>query len=297
MKCYSALLLVSLGFPLMGINDGCDGGTEPVDWNPPGTDFSQVGAYPVSVSEANLAAPSGCTLDYILYTPQGAPSAPLIVLSHGFQRNNSVMVDLGTHLASWGFRTVTPNLCHSTPVDNLPAQDADDMIALAASLGAREVIYMGHSAGGMRSVLAGDKDPAAVLYHGLDMVDAGDLALSAAPGYPLTAYGSLGEPSACNANNNGIPFYEGAPGAVALRVVEADHCDFESPTDVLCTGFCQGANDQFDDGTIHQAIFGLATSYVMWQVFEDDAAANWWVPGGETFTYLTDLGLVEAIVL
>ena len=291
---YFVPLLLSVGLP--GLNDGCGDDPEPTPWEVPGVDYSAPGLFAIASHSGELDAPSGCTLPYTSYHPEGGSVGPLVVLSHGFQRNSSNMTDLAQHLASWGFHVVTPDLCHSTAVDNDPTGDANDLIALAASLGAEEVAYLGHSAGGMRSVLAGEIDPNAMFYHGLDMVDAGDLALNTAPTYPLPAAGSLGEPSSCNANSNGIAFYEAAPAAIALKVTEADHCDFEGPTDALCTSFCAGTNALFDEATIRKAIVGLATSYVLWQSGVDASAAGWWSPEGEAFGYLTTIGLVTPVV-
>lgn len=294
-RCFvsvSALLMVGL----YGNDSGCEGEPETTPWGVPGVDYSEPGPLGVSTSSDTLAAPSGCDLSYKEYLPAGQTVGPLIVLSHGFQRNSGHMADLGEHLASWGFHVVTPDLCHSTPTNNDPQGDASDIIALAASLGADKVGYLGHSAGGMRSVLAANVDPNATIYYGLDMVDLKNIALDTAPTYPIFAGGLLGEPSACNTDNNGLPFYESAPQAIAFRVTEADHCDFESPTDGLCTSFCAGTNDRFDETTIHNAIFGLTTSYLLWRTGSDPNAAEWWLSRGETYLHLVEIGLIEQLV-
>lgn len=267
------------------------------EWAPPGTDLAAPGPSGETTTALSLAAPSGCTLAYTRHAPtQPAGGAPLIVLSHGFQRSQAQMQDLATHLASWGFTVVTPDLCHSTPLDNDIPGDAADMQALAAAEGGVRVIYMGHSAGGMRSIVAGAEDPATVAVVGLDAVDALDYALEAAPSLAAPLMGIVGESSSCNAANNGIPVYEAAPDALAMRVTEADHCDFESPTDALCTSFCQGSNASFDDATIAQAIWGLATAAALWRGGVSEEGAAWWQASGADYQYLLDAGLVSPLV-
>lgn len=285
--CFIALPLIA--------QDSC-GGPPEVDWTPPGTDFAAPGPLDVTAAPGSLAAPSGCTLDYTLYQPAGARPRTWVVLSHGFQRSQEQMSDLAGHLASWGLGVATPDLCHSTPLDNDIPGDVDDLLALTDALGTSRVLYMGHSAGGMRSILAGVADPRALAVVGLDAVDALDYALDAAPALTIPLHGIVGEGSSCNADNNGIPIYEAAPDALAYRVTEADHCDFEGPTDALCTAFCQGSNAQFTEGTIHNGVVGLATSAALWRADLDASGAGWWRPGAATNQWLQDIGLVSPLV-
>lgn len=285
-----AIALLSTG--LMGVQECGDTPTTPA-WEVPGTDYAADGPWGVSSSAGAIEASSGCTLDYTRYVPADGARGPLVVLAHGFQRNQTHMAELAAHLATWGFEVVTPNLCHSVPGNNSPMGDAGDMNDLAEAMGADSVIYMGHSAGGLRSVLAGDLDPQTVAIVGLDAVDVNDIALDAAPGVSVPVQALVGEPSSCNADNNFIPVYQATPDVTALRVTGADHCDFEGPTDALCTSFCQNDAAPFDDGTLRNTIWGLATSAALWQGGVEPAAQGWWEEAGAPYQWLSELGVVS----
>ena len=77
-----------------------------------------------------------------------------------------------------------------------------------------------------------------------------------------------------------------------LRVTEADHCDFESDTDVLCTAFCQGSNNQFDDDEIHSTILGLSTAALLDMSGQSQAGNAWWSAGGEYYAELNSRGII-----
>ena len=277
-------------------DSGLDTPREPLSNLAAMLDYAAQGPAAVTSDGRSMAAPSGCTLAYTRFDPDRPASDALIVLSHGFQRDQTHMAELAAHLASWGFAVVTPDLCHATPVDNDWDGDAADLVALAGAEGGGRVIYMGHSAGGMRSMLAGAEDPRAALVVGLDLVDAADAALTAAGETRIPVHGIVGEPSSCNANSNGIPVYDADTDAVAFRVTGADHCDFEGPTDSLCTAFCEGRDAPFDEGSVRSAIWGLATSAVLWRVSGEAAAAEWWAFGGDVRGWLEATGLTAPLV-
>ncbi|MEQ1569749.1 MAG: hypothetical protein ABMA64_29205, partial [Myxococcota bacterium] len=221
-----------------------------------------------------------------------ATTDAVVILAHGFSRSEAQMVDLAAHVASWGIPVATQSMCHATPFDNDPDTDAAALVALADQVGAGRRIYLGHSAGGLRSVLAAAADPTAIGVLGLDLVDAANEALDAAPTLAVPLYGLQGEPSSCNADGNGWAVVDAAATSVALGVVDADHCDFESPTNALCTTFCSAAGDTFGDPEIHDVIFGLATAFVVWQSGVEPAAEGWWDPQGDGYKVLVASGAV-----
>ncbi len=259
----------------------------------PPLDLAAAGPHAVS-SSTGMYTPGGlCFMDYTVFEPVGAPAAPAVLLAHGFQRYAGVMEGLGEHFASWGLTTVTMDLCHATILDTDPPADAALLVELRGELGLGQVIYAGQSAGGLRSVLAAAQDPDAVAVLGLDLVDGDDLGLDAAPALAVPLYGLAGEPSSCNADGNGLGVYGAAPDAALLRITEADHCDFEDPTDWLCTVLCEGSNAQFSDDEIHATVRALATAYLRWQAGLDPAGEDWWTPGDPVHDALLASGAVS----
>ncbi|RME53793.1 MAG: alpha/beta fold hydrolase [Deltaproteobacteria bacterium] len=283
------LLLFGLG----GEGSLC-GPSDPTAWEVPGTDYADMGSFEVVEDAGVFAAPSGCTLPYTRYRPMGGEDSPLVLLTHGFQRGEAQMQGLARHLAGWGLDVVTPDLCHASAQDHDVAADVSDMTALADAMRAgRGVVYAGHSAGGLRSLLAGRDDEDAIAVFGLDLVDGDGLALAAAPELDIPLYGVAGEPSACNEDGNGEAVYQAAPEGLLLGVTEADHCDFEDPTDRLCTAVCASRNETFSDDTIRNAIRGLFTAFLLWRGGLDPEGAAWWTPEGEAYQWLIAQGLIE----
>jgi dienelactone hydrolase len=219
----------------------------------------------------------------------------LVVLAHGFVRTQSNMAGWADHLASWGVEVATPDLCHSSFSDADHAANAEEMIALAAALGGNEVIYAGQSAGGLSALIAAADDPNAIAAVGLDATDSSDLGVQRVTEASVPFYGLVGEPSTCNAESNGVAIYEAAPDATAVRVTEADHCDFEDVTDVLCTAICPGTNAQYSDEAIHDAILGLLTAAVLEGASGGDGLTRWWLPGGEDYEALTSTGAIAPL--
>jgi len=130
---------------------------------------------------------------------------------------------------------------------------------------------------------------------GLDLVDAADAALESAPLLQVPLHGIFGEPYSCNSNGNGVPVVAAAASNGALRVTEADHCDFEWPTDVLCTALCNRANDRFDAETVRTLIRSLTTAYVLWQSGLDLAGERFWSPGSSPYDDLLAEGAVSRL--
>ena len=169
------------------------------------------------------------------------------------------------------------------------------MAALASSLGG-SAILAGQSAGGLSSIIgaAGSSDVIGVL--GLDATDGGfNDNSSYASSLTVPVVGLAGEPSSCNSNNNGVSLYQTAPNSITIRVTEADHCDFESPTDGLCTSFCDGTNSQFSNAEIQQSILGLTTAALMWISTQNSDATDWLIPGGSMYDSMIASGQIQGL--
>ncbi|MEZ4237256.1 MAG: alpha/beta hydrolase [Myxococcota bacterium] len=259
--------------------------------DPLAPDYRPAGPYVVDRADARFTPSAGCTTDTRTFRPQGVATDTLLVLAHGFSRNQDAVADLAEHLASWGLPVATMDLCHSTPLDNDPLQDGADLVALADELGAGDRLYAGHSAGGLRSVLAATLDPAVISVLGLDLVDLDELALDAAPSLSVPVGGVLGDPYSCNDSGNGLPVYGAAPDAQAIWVHEADHCDFEWPTGALCTAFCSQPSTT-PEARIQDTIHVLATAWALWRTGLDPAGARWWTVGEPPLDALVSSGAV-----
>lgn len=245
----------------------------------PASAFAEPGPYAVTVGGGAQIPGASCRTSWVSYVPDGAGGDVTVILAHGFSRDQGAVADLAAHVASWGVPVATLDLCHSTPIDNDADADAADMIALADAVGAAQRLYIGHSAGGLRSLLAAERDPAAIAMLGLDLVDAFDIALDAAPNVAVPVNGLVGEPSTCNTDNNGLPVYAAVPDARVVRVIDADHCDFEWPTNALCTLFCDQPGDTFDDDAIRPLIHGMTAAFAAWRAGADPTGRAWWTAG------------------
>lgn len=243
------------------------------------TDLRQAGPYAVN-SEA-LTWSLSCEAETTRHWPAGVSEPPVVLLSHGFARSKENMAEIAEHLASWGLEVYTPDLCAFSD----HAANGADLAAAAATLG-RPVVYMGYSAGGLASVLAGAQDSSAVGVVGLDPVD--NDGAGAAAGLTLPSLGLFGEPRACNAESNGLAMFPRQ-----LIATGADHCDFEGPTDGVCEVFCDGA-EASDDPERRAAIRALATAAGLGLHGDDALLAAWWSPEGEWGSQLVAAGLLRA---
>ena len=134
--------------------------------------FSELGPYDVEVLYGDTSISEDASMQYTLYKPFNAPEVPHIILSHGFLDDQSSMTGFANHYASWGIKVVTMNLLHSSLISNDPFQDAEDLIGLSNQIGGENaVIYVGHSSGGMRSIIGATEDSSALAVLGLDLVD------------------------------------------------------------------------------------------------------------------------------
>lgn len=263
--------------------------TEPAPQDAP--DFREPGPLEVLVQQQTVQ--TSCGMATRVARPDGAAPTALVILAHGFARSRAQVEGWADHWASWGLAVATPSLCHASFFDTDHVQNGVDLAALAEQLApGSPVIYAGHSAGALAAWLASTQDPDAIGHVGLDLTDADDLALDAAPSLPVPSWGLLGEAEVCNADGNGASAYGAAPEALAVRIVGADHCDFESPTDWGCETFC--ANGTGDDALVRDVVLALSTAAVVGAA-GDASALDWWTPGTRWSDLLLDAGAIQPL--
>ncbi len=245
-------------------------------------------------AEDGSTALASCTMAWTRYVPEGVEPEGRVVLAHGFLRSRAQLDGYGQRMASWGLEVVAVDLCHASLLDTDHEQNGLDLAELAATLPPLPTVYGGHSAGGLAAWVAGATDPGADGVLGLDPVDDGGLAAEVAGGLAAPFGGLFGEPSDCNAQGNGRALVD-LSGGTGFAVTEADHCDFEQPTDSLCTLVCPGTNERFDDAAIAEAVLALATAFALEATGVDPDAAAWWTEGGEPLDELLAEGRLSAL--
>ena len=282
-----------------GVDDGADTddlmdtdtdatAADPVDYRATGESVVTSATHSINVSDQ-------CEMEVTIYTPDGGGSGPLVILAHGFARGQTHMAGWANHYASWGLEVATPTLCHASVIDVDHEANGEDLVALNDVIGHGPVIYAGHSAGGLAAVVAAALDSDAVAVVGLDTTDSEELGLGLAGSVSVPMYGVVGEPYDCNAEGSGIAIYGASSDAVALRVSEADHCDFENETDWLCTSFCNVTNNTYSDADIYKAIVGLSTAAITGAAGLGDGVTEWWLAGGHYYDQLLSGGSIEVL--
>jgi hypothetical protein len=156
---------------------------------------------------------------------------------------------VGRALASAGVLTVIPDLPNVLDLWG----NGSVFIELVAKLesGALDlppvarssILLIGTSAGGLATVYAGSKLPGIAGWIGLDPVDRTGTGIYAASKLDAPAIVLLGDASACNLFGSGSSLARAVPHLVRSTTIEgASHCDFESPTNRLCTAVCGGSS-------------------------------------------------------
>ena len=265
--------------------------------------YSILGPFDVDSGSNVITTSDSSQMDYSIYFPVNYQSEVVVLLVHGFSRDQSVMAGFAEHFASWGIKTITMNLLHSSIVDNDPILDALDINILADQIGqGLPIVYLGHSSGGMRSVLAASQNSNAIAVLGLDLVDAlypgSDnqyYALSLVANMMIPVWGMFGESSTCNANSNGLNVFQDAVQGNAVIVTEADHCDFELPTNFLCSFLCGQDNYIFSDDDIEKVVLNLSTSFILDIVNFSDLNIQLWEPGNNYYDSLVTVGALQQI--
>jgi dienelactone hydrolase len=188
----------------------------------------------------------------------GGPFSGL-VLGHGFARARAQHANNGVFLASHGFVVVTVDFPNpfspdfdawvaqiGAALDWLEAQNADPVSRFYQQIAVDRLGALGHSAGGMATWVAAGQDSRIRAIMPLDPVpaDGADLAtLGAAIAVPSGWTGAPG--TSCNAGASYTQLYPlVAAGHKAQYIVSnATHCDFEDPSNFLCTLTCGGTSD------------------------------------------------------
>jgi len=235
------------------------------------TDFSQPGPYEIS-GESKSANVTNCpNMNYDVYFPTEVINPPSVILGHGFARGPDSMVGWANHLSSWGVEVILPTLCHYNVFAGVDHEmNGRNMTELINIHGSTDVVYAGHSAGGLAAVIAASIDLNALGVLGLDTTDTQDI-----PGIPdllgqqyagnmvSPGFSIMGEPSSCNAENNGLALFRIMDGYQAIKITDADHCDFENPTDWICESQCENQNQNYSDEEIRSTITLFGTAAIM----------------------------------
>jgi hypothetical protein len=259
------------------------------------TDYSQSGTY-TTTSSTQTASLSNCDspMNYTSVV-SSSNSDTTAVIAHGFFRSSANMIQWAEHLGTWGINALVVDMCHFADHQKNGLAIAE----LVGSLGIDSPLFVGFSAGGLASLVAASSaNPQGVL--ALDPVE--DMNGTGSTIYGQvngTVLGLIGEPSECNSQNNSIGLLQGVQATHTLRVVDADHCDFEAPTDDICQngvlgfGACGNTQAAFSDDQIRSTIRGLGTAGLMWMSGMDNSAASWWT--GADYTNLANQGYVSPV--
>tara|TARA_A100001035_G_C27749856_1_gene485879 strand:+ start:269 stop:1429 length:1161 start_codon:yes stop_codon:yes gene_type:complete len=267
--------------------------------------YSDNGPHEVVTSIDNFTLTSGQSIEYTFYKPAEINHTTQVTLVHAFSRNMNSYHELAEHYASWGLGVITMNLLHSSIFDNDPLQDAIDLRELSNNFSdGRPTIYVGHSAGAMRAIVAAAEDTNAIAILGLDLTDGayedlgGEfLGLMHANMLSIPIWGMLGESSNCNAYGNGLNVYLEAENGNAISISEADHCDFEFPTNFVCTLLCQEENEIYTESGIKSIILNLSTSFLLYHNENMTDLNLFWTPGNYYYDDLIDQGAIEQMTL
>ncbi len=196
----------------------------------------------------------GRTLSFDLYVPVTSKPCPIVTLAHGFARSRVMMRDWGKLLASRGYVAAAPDLPGADHPGNgkllsallewlvTESQKAGSPLAGRVDPARRGVV--GHSAGGLASLLAATTDSTIDVVVGLDPVDVGDQGKKAVPALKVPVTVLRATPGTCNDSGNAQALYAALTGpALSLEVKAATHCDPEWPSDPFCSLLCGASDD------------------------------------------------------
>jgi dienelactone hydrolase len=208
-------------------------------------------AMPVPAQHASAASRTetmeldGRSVAVDVYPSIEAASVGVAIVAHGFARARVRHRDLARALAAAGVTAVVPDLPHV--MDHWGNGDAIVELARTIEHGAlgmppierSRIVLVGTSAGGLASVLAAAKLPGIAGWVGLDPVDRTGTGKRAASKLESPAVVLLAEPSGCNLFGSGRSIAHAAPHLLRAELLRgASHCDFESPTNKLCSVMC-----------------------------------------------------------
>jgi dienelactone hydrolase len=217
----------------------------------------------ITVLRSRVASVSGCDNHYTVYRMKSAAPTPLVMIVPGFMRDQDRMRGWAQAFAQRGFVAATMDFCRPTAFDGRHADNARDMIAAREAQGAGEVVYVGHSAGGLAALLAAIEDRAARGMVLLDPVDFAGLGRDAASRTRVPGIALLAAPGTCNLRNNMQRALERMPTVATTPIEIATHCDFEWPPDGLCRAVCDyGGPEREQRIAAEQRIRDLAIGFV-----------------------------------
>lgn len=259
------------------------------------SDLDQAGPYTASSTSESISLSSCDSPMSYTHVVTSESNAPTVIIAHGFLRNSTNMVDWGGHLGSWGFNALVIEMCHFADHQ----QNGMAIAELSSNLGLTDVLYLGFSAGGLASlVAAANSNPLGVMT--LDPVDDFSSTGSTLGGQiSSTVLGLIGEPSDCNSQNNSIGLLQTVGADHVFRVTDADHCDFEAPTDDLCEngvlgfGACGNASASISDDSIRSTIRAMATAGLLWMSGENANGEDWWT--GSNSQSMQSQGLISPL--
>jgi len=234
------LLLLAL-FPTLLAGCSSDNGHDHDQHDLPGPRFSK---------ETEKLKLAGDKVEVDFFIPKTSRPAPLVVVAHGFARGRKNFEGWGQRLAAAGYFAAIPDLPSNTD-HRQNGHAIDDLIQLLSAnppekirtsrIETSRVAVVGHSAGGLATLLAASKNRRIILWIGLDPVDSGDIGVKAADDRSFAALALLAEPSRCNQRQNIKGLQEHLRGPWLMAKVEgAHHCDPEDPSDKWCTFTCGG---------------------------------------------------------
>jgi len=209
------------------------------------------GRFSKVTEKLNLA---GDHVEEDFFLPKTSRPAPLVVVAHGFARGRKNFEGWGPRLAAAGYFAAIPDLPSSTD-HRQNGHAIEELIQLLATnppeklrstpIETGRVAVVGHSAGGLATLLAASKDRRIILWVGLDPVDSGDIGAKAADDRIFTSFVLRAEPSRCSQRENisGLEHHLRGPWLIA-KIDDASHCDPEDPTDKWCTFTCGGGYSQ-----------------------------------------------------
>ncbi len=253
-------------------------------------DFSQPGKESVSSKEKEFAGAS-CNMKYDIYTPVNKINAPSIIISHGFARSKKQFANTAAHLSSYGFTVYAPNACSVTDHQKV----GEDLAKLAEFIGGK-IVFVGHSAGGLRSLIAGSIYSQTSAVFGLDLVDKDEAGVKVASNFNKPLYGVFGEPSSCNSESNGTAVYQAAIDSRLIKIVDANHCSFENPSDNICLSMCKNEPSGFSEEILTKRILGFTTAFILWHSAINEKGEEYWNEFGSIYNEMLDSGAIVPVL-
>lgn len=200
-------------------------------------------AAPTPPPKALTLTLSGRPVRVDLYAPAAGGDRDAIILVHGFMRTRASLAGHAAALAEAGYLALASDLPYAVSArDN--GEALADLVALlrAGALGppAERVVLAGFSAGALAALFAAVDTPDLAGYIALDPIDFPEHeGLSAARRLSVPAVLLHGPPGVCNVFRVAAPWAAAMPALQGEQLIgNASHCDFEAPSDGLCTHLC-----------------------------------------------------------